>query len=91
MKEQPQQPDGLQDSLDEATSRRLGKLGALPIDVSSLASKLDRALSRVEAPTTNRLVMPLWRPLSSMAAALAIVALIGWIITQGGSPAMAAP
>ena len=88
------------DRLDQATSARLAKLAARPVDTSRLESRLEAALreAAVEdaASTQPDYVLVAWqrwwRPITSAAAAILIVVTIGWLALGGGtSPAMAAP
>jgi len=88
------------DRLDQATSARLAKLAARPVDTSRLESGLEAALREAvaEDAASNQPVFMLaawrqwWRPIASVAAAVLIVIAIGWLALDGGtSPAMAAP
>ena len=89
------------DRLDSATSARLARLGARPVDPTGLERRLDRA-SAAEVGSASTAApkdrsMPAawrhwWRPVTSAAAAIVIVVTIGWLALDGGtSPAMAAP
>lgn len=84
------------DRLDRATSERLAKLAARPVDTSGLERRLEAAMREEvvgEAPDTISMVWRRWwRPMTSAAAAILIVMAIGWLALDGGtSPAMAAP
>ena len=88
------------DRLDRATSERLAKLAARPVDTSRLEQRLEAAMCEAVVKDTDpaRPIIKIaawqrwWRPVTSAAAAILIVVTIGWLVLDGGtSPAMAAP
>ena len=79
------------DRLDAALAKRLAQLAGTPVDTTRLQRRLREAMRNEGAP---RAALPLrrwWRPLSSVAAALVAVGVIGWLLVAGSSPAVAAP
>jgi hypothetical protein len=81
------QPDNSLSNLDKATAHRLSGLSSLPVDIATAQSRLDLALGRpASVPTWHW-----WRPLGSIAAVVLIAVSIGWLLSQSGSPAVAAP
>jgi len=89
------------EKLDTATSARLARLGARPVDTSRLAGRVEQAMTAELASGSSTIAQrpsPLsawrrgWRPIASAAAAILIVLTVGWMVLEGGtSPAMAAP
>jgi len=80
--------------LDAATSARLAKLGAMPVDVSRLQAKLRQAMGHERPGATMNISrwQRAWRPVSGIAAMFVVAGLIGWLVVSGGSePAIAAP
>jgi len=81
------------DRLDEATSRRLARLGKRPVDTARLEARLAEAMS-AESPRTVQAHRPVRRwlaPAAGMAAA-ALIALSLIVAFQAGTPrAVAAP
>jgi hypothetical protein len=84
-----------QDRLDRATSARLAKLAARPVDISSLQRWLRNAAGPRTVGGSAALRLSWrhwWRPITSSAAAILLVFLIGWFVFGGGSsPAAATP
>lgn len=82
------------DRLDRATSDRLAKLAARPVDTSRLESRLEAALRDDALPATTPAARPgLWsRSFVGLAAAVLIgVSVVLLVMQPGASPAMAAP
>jgi hypothetical protein len=77
--------------LDEAVSKRLAKLAGMPVDSTQLQRRLHARLGLTKHDR-RRLVLRHWlRPLGTVAAAILILGLVGWVFVVGGSPAVAAP
>jgi hypothetical protein len=95
--------DNDSERLERATSARLARLGARPVDTTDLERRLERAIAaevepdRGNAAGIERPSLPAawrrgWRLITSSAAVVLIVVTIGWLVLDGGtSPAMAAP
>jgi hypothetical protein len=65
------------DNFDQALTKRLAKLGAMPVDTS----RLDRALrAQIAAPAAPR--YRLFRSLAAIAASLILIALVGMALFQ---------
>lgn len=85
-----------QDRLDRATSHRLARLAARPVDVSRLGDRVSAGMSELGEPSAAP-VLPVrrqrwWGPILSAAAAVVIVGAVGLVLLgRGGSQAMAAP
>ena len=91
------------DRLDTATSARLARLGARPVDTTGLQRRLEQAMAGqvmpgrrsaagLESPSLPAAWRRWWRPITSAAAAILIAVTIGWLALDGGtSSAMAAP
>ncbi|MHB1155837.1 MAG: hypothetical protein ACYC26_03250 [Phycisphaerales bacterium] len=78
--------------LDAATSVRLAKLGAMPVDVSRLQAKLRRAMGNERPVATMNISRRrrAWRPVAGIAAMFVAAGLIGWLVVSGGSQAVIA-
>ncbi|MCC7145203.1 MAG: hypothetical protein IT443_02020 [Phycisphaeraceae bacterium] len=84
--------------LDDLTARRLAKLSQAPVDTRALQERIQAAWAaeqhRAAASFSSRWsfrahhLAKVW---GSLAAALAIVGLVGWLMLAGSSPAQAAP
>lgn len=81
------------DKLEQATSARLSKLSARPVDMTRLQREMDRVTTEsghTAAPA--QALRHWWRPITTIAAALLLAAGIGWLLLDGGAtPVMAAP
>ncbi len=78
--------------LDEATRRRLARLASKPVDTTRLEARLNKAIESQQP--SNHLIQSTrlrwWRPVSRVAAMVAVVGLIGLLFTSMGSnPAIA--
>ena len=84
-----------QDRLDNATSARLARLAARPVDTTRLQRRLKQAMAEeadAPSPTLAAVWQRWWRPVTSAAAMILIAASLGWFVLNGGTtPAMAAP
>ncbi len=78
--------------LDEVTRRRLARLASKPVDTTRLEASLNKAI-KSQQPSNHLLQSTRfrwWRPVSRIAAMIAVVGLIGLLFTSmGGSPAIA--
>ena len=74
------------DTFDQALSRRLAKLGAMPVDTS----RLDRALRAALAPAAPVRQRGIFRSLAAIAASVIFALLVGMAFLQN-RPAQAAP
>lgn len=83
------------DQLEHATSQRLARLAARPVDTMHLQRRLDKVLAAEAGSATSNgstAWQRWWRPISSAAAAILIGLTLGWFALESGtSPAMAAP
>jgi len=81
--------------LDGATTARLARLAARPVDTSCLERRLAAVMAAETEPASSTLPLVWqrwWRPITSAAAAILIAVTLGWLVLGGGtSPAMAAP
>lgn len=85
-----------EDELDRATRARLARLASMPVDTTNLERRLKAAISAevgASAPAPRQHSgFRLWKPVFSLAAALAIAAVIlGVIFGTGTTPVIAAP
>lgn len=86
--------DNIQDRLDQATSTRLSKLASLPVDTSHLARQLETILcneTEHDEPIVLRMPRRVWWRPTSAAAVILITVMLGWLVIQGNTPAIAAP
>lgn len=76
------------DELDRATSRRLARLGAMPVDTAGLERMLAGKL-----PARQSSMARMWlRPMRAVAAILAVALLIaGLLVFSSGGPVLASP
>jgi hypothetical protein len=79
--------------LDEATRRRLSRLASKPVDTTRLEARLRKAIQSQPSPPAA-LAPPAalrwWRPVSRIAAVVAVVGLIGLLLVPiGNGPAVA--
>jgi len=80
--------------LDETTRRRLARLASKPVDTTRLEARLNKA---IESQQPSNHILPStqlrwWRPVSRIAAMVAVVGLIGLLFTSlGDNPAIASP
>lgn len=77
-----------QDELEQAVSRRLARLGGMPVDTGGL----DRMLL-AKLPPNPQSTLRLWiRPLRAVAAVLVVaLAIAGVLVFSGGGPVQASP
>lgn len=84
-----------QERLDRATSQRLSKLAARPVDTSHLERQMQAVLheQEEERPDRSYPAPSRWyKPMTAMAAAVLLLGTIGWIVFGAGStPATASP
>jgi hypothetical protein len=76
--------------LDRAMADRLAKLGAMPVDTSRLAKRVEAQVPRRNEPQRSLRLHRWMRPVRAVAASLLILGLIaGIIISSSSGPAMA--
>ena len=86
-----QQPS-TSDRLDQATSNRLAKLAARPVDTTRAERALSEATGATHADFMQKVMhIRQWRLPFQAAAAIIALALIGWFALQNSSPAIASP
>ena len=81
-----------QERLDDATRRRLARLASRPVDTTRLEARLNEALESYKSsdPVSRSAPLRWWRPLSRIAAVVAVAGLIGLLLLPvGNSPAIA--
>ncbi len=85
--------DSERSSLDAATSARLRMLAGRPVDTRRLDRRLQEAMRQQRAkPQPVLFLAQWWRPMASLAAAVMIMAVVGWWVLGGGSAvAVASP
>src|SRR5438067_1475311 len=82
--------DAPESDLDQAIAGRLAKLRTLPVDTSRLDAMLRAKIPQRERK--SRLSMLLLRPMSAIAASVAILAVIAAILlSTSGGPVLASP
>jgi hypothetical protein len=69
-----------QEILEDALSKRLAKLGAMPVDLSRLEARLRQEVTAPAAAPAQRTKIWWWKPALSIAAALIIVATVAWAV-----------
>jgi hypothetical protein len=78
------------DSWDEAVSRRLSRLSSLPVDVSRLEKRLEHAMGGAAAGGGHlQRLHHWWGAVSGVAAAVVLAMVVGLLVSDGGSPAVA--
>lgn len=77
--------------LDEAVSKRLAKLAGIPVDSTQLRRRLRTQLGLAKPDSRRSAARRWWRPLGTIAAAIVVFGLVGWVFVSGGTPAIAAP
>jgi hypothetical protein len=78
--------------LDEATQQRLARLANTPVDTTRLEARLNKAINPQQPTHRVSRAGPIrwWRPVSRIAAVVAVAGLIGMLlIPLGNSPAIA--
>lgn len=79
------------DRLDEATAERLATLADIPVDTTRLETRLNAAIDSEDSAPRPLVLAHWWRPVTSIAAAVMVVCLVGWAVIGSGQPAVAAP
>jgi hypothetical protein len=78
-----------QERIEEATSRRLAKLRAAPVDTSQFLNAIEKAIPRPQ-PQQRRLVFGWLKPMRAVAASLLVFGLIvALVIHSSGGPVLA--
>lgn len=84
--------DDKQERLDQATSRRLAKLGQRPVDTAALERRLEPLWSRPQPSTRTYAWWRQARPPLAAAAAIGMLVLVGWLVFHTATaPAIAEP
>lgn len=86
-----EQRDCPENRLEVATSHRLARLAGRPVDTASLERRLASAIEEPPASASPPVWLLRWSRPAQAAAAVVLLVLVGWMLTQQESSAIAAP